>query len=102
MKRVLLALVVLAVLAMACGAGSSEPAATSSPESRAWTACTMFVHSQLGISTSEAQRYAASQVSRSGDTFTIDVYYASVDAQYRCQILRHQNGDMELLSLAER
>jgi hypothetical protein len=102
MKKVLIVLVVLAVAVIACGGGSSEPAATSSPESRAWTACTMFVHTQLGISTSEAQRYATSQVSRSGDTFTVDVYYANVGTQYRCQILRHQNGDMELLSLAER
>jgi hypothetical protein len=102
MKTVLLALVALTVLVMACGGGSSELAATSSPESRAWTACTMFVHSQLGISTSEAQRYTASQVSRSGDTFTVDVYYANVGTQYRCQILQHDNGDMELLSLAER
>jgi len=79
---------------------SSSPTPTSTPQESAWYACTLFVEKQLGASTSKAQRYTASGVTVAApDQYIVEVYYAELGDIYRCELLRHSNGDMELLSL---
>ena len=98
MKKALIVLCVLALAILACGGEAS----TSTPESAAFTACTMFVESQLRVSRSDAQRYAPELVVRDGTLFTVQVYYASLGTTYQCLLDRHDNGDMELMGLSER
>ncbi|MBV6396887.1 MAG: hypothetical protein HFACDABA_02489 [Anaerolineales bacterium] len=79
---------------------SSPPTPTSTPQESAWYACTLFVERQLGVSTSKAQRYTPSGVTTAAaNQYIVEVYYAELGDIYRCELLRHTNGDMELLSL---
>jgi len=89
----------LLLISIACGSSSSvEPTAT--PQELAWTACTVFVKQQLDIPTGDAQRYTPSGVTTLADgRFMVEVYYANQGSTYRCELVRHPNGNTELLSL---
>ncbi|MCC6690206.1 MAG: hypothetical protein IT235_01610 [Bacteroidia bacterium] len=82
------------------GSKASPATPTSTPQRSAWVACTLFIEKQLGVSTSKAQRYTPSGVTTTApDQYIVEVYYAELGDIYRCELLRHSNGDMELLSL---
>jgi len=71
-KRGLIILCALALAIMACGSGGGN--STSTPESLAFTACTMFVEDQLRVDRSDAQRYQPELVerkARSSATITV-------------------------------
>jgi len=104
-----LILILLGVVGLMCLAalggtdgGSGGAPNTSSPESLAFTACTIFIEDQLRVDSSDAQRYLPDLVRRNGSLFTVQVHYASVGATYECSILRHDDGDMELIDLVRR
>lgn len=80
-------------------ASAPRPAAISS--SNAFTACTIFVERQLGVSGRDAQRYSSDCVRQNGDMVVAQVYYASLGTTYTCVLARHSNGDIELLDLYE-
>lgn len=95
---VVLCIIILAVTQL--NEKSSPPTPTSTPQESAWYACTLFVKSQLGISANKAQRYTSSGVTTAAaNQYIVEVYYAELGDIYRCELLRHANGDMELLSL---
>lgn len=101
MKKLLFLFVILALVTFACGGtnnntSNSRPATT---EELAWTACTLFVEKQLGVSQFDAQEYTASGVSSNGATFTAAIYYAKVQSKYQCVMDRHSNGDFQLNEL---
>lgn len=99
MKYILLLFTLLAIVSLACGSSNAVPTATV-PES-AWYACKTFVQQQMGVSSQDAQRYTSSGVTvLPNDAFTVEVYYATLGSTYRCQLLRHANGDWELEDLA--
>jgi hypothetical protein len=86
------------VMLSACG--SSTPIPTATPEEGAWYSCTLFIQQQVGLSTNDAQRYTPSRVTTlADDQYRVEVFYADQGDTYRCELLRHTNGDMELLSL---
>jgi len=97
------ALFLIVFLLSACG-GSGVPTAvptpTSTPQEKAWYACTAFIDRQLGLSFLDAQDYTPSGVTTSGsDQYTVEVFYADQGDTYRCELSRHANGDWQLLSL---
>jgi len=97
---VLIILLVCVYIFSSGGGASTKGTPTTTPREGAWTSCTLFIQKQLGISYLDAQRYNATGVTDLGDgKYQVDVYYAKVNTFYRCGILRHSNGDMELLSL---
>lgn len=102
MKQFFIVLAVMALSVIACG-GSSTPVPTGTPEEKAWYACTYFIQQQLGLSTRDAQRYTASGVKTLEENhYQVEVYYAQQGDTYRCELSRHENGDMQLLGLETR
>ena len=82
------------------GSKSTKSTSTSTPQESAWYACTMFIQKQLGLSLTDAQRYTPSGATSLGaNQYRVQVYYAKTGDTYRCELLRHSNGDMELLDL---
>ena len=101
MLRVYFAFVLLSLLALACG--SSTPSPTLTPEESAWTACTLFVEQQVGLSMRAAQRYAPERVTETADgMYEVRVFYAEPGQTYRCEISRQAGGNWELSGLEVR
>jgi hypothetical protein len=95
---VMLCIVVFALFQS--GSKSSKATPTSTPQESAWYACTTFIQRQLGLSISDAQRYNPNGVTALGNNqYRVEVYYSDQGNTYRCELSRHANGDMELLSL---
>jgi hypothetical protein len=92
----LMAVIALSLMLVACGGGTR----TSSVEENAWTACTLFVEKQYGLSFLDAEDYRESGVLHlSGEQFLVRVWYADQGNQYECMVERRSNGDFLLLSL---
>jgi hypothetical protein len=100
MKLKFLSLGVLVLFILACGSSSnSEP--TSTPQQSAWYACTTFIQQQLDVSARDAQDYTSSGVETlANNQFRVQVFYAEQNSIFLCELERHSNGDMELLSLS--
>lgn len=80
---------------------SSNTKPTSTPQESAWTACAYFVQKQVGVSMQDAQRYTPSGVTKLADNkYKVQIYYADQGSFYMCELLRHSNDDMELISLS--
>ena len=80
----------------------SKAESASTPEESAWYACTQFIQQQMDLPAPAAQRYNPDGITWLGQGhYTVEVYYASLNNFYRCELLRHENGDMELLGLEE-
>ena len=95
---VVLCLVFWAVAQLGGKPSSSKP--TSTPQESAWTACTLFIEKQLGISYLDAQDYNPSGVTMLSDgQYKVTVYYAKLSDTYQCTILRRTDGNWQLLSL---
>jgi hypothetical protein len=102
MKRIYIMFALLAILAIACG-GASKAEPTSTPESKAWTACTLFVQRQVGLSPEGAQRFTADGVTDMGDNhWRVDVFYAGESDTYRCDLLKRDDGNWQLDDLSVR
>ena len=95
------ALFLIVFILSACGGGPKvAPTPTTTPQERAWYACTSFIQQQLDLSILDAQDYTPSGVTTSGgDQYTVEVFYADQGDTYRCELARHANGDWQLLSL---
>jgi hypothetical protein len=79
---------------------SSAPTPTTPPQESAWYACTLFIEKQLGVSTSDAQRYTSGNVIDMGNNqYTVNVYYAKLSSTYQCVLLLLPNHDIQLKSL---
>ena len=97
--RKLLLLALFVSMLLACG-GTSKADPTATPQENAWYACTLFIQQQLGLSMGDAQRYNPSGVTTlEAEHYKIEVYYAKQGNTYRCELIHHSNGDMELVSL---
>jgi hypothetical protein len=82
------------------GGGGGQPTATTSPAESAWTACTMFVNQQVGLSTSDAQEYNPGGVTLlAGNQYQVVVYYAKYTSFYQCSIDHLANGNWQLADL---
>ena len=98
MVFVLICIVLWAMSQSKSSKSNSTP--TSTPQESAWYSCTLFIERQLNISMLDAQRYTTSGVTIEGnDKYKVEVYYAKLGDTYQCELLRHTNGDMELLGL---
>lgn len=97
---VVIALIIIFAISRLSSKSSSSAVATSTPQQSAWYACTLFIEQQLGEDTGNAQRYTSSGVvDQGGSKYQVTIFYASTATSYQCGLLRHPNGDMELLSL---
>lgn len=97
---VIVIIICIAIYAMSQSSANSDATPTSTPQESAWYACTLFIEQQLGADTSDAQRYTSSGVvDQGGGQYQVTIYYANTATSYQCDLARHSNGDMELLSL---
>jgi hypothetical protein len=104
MRYVAIVLAATALFALACG--SSTPAApepTSTPQSKAWYACTLSVDKQLGLSyLNDAERFNPAGVTTlDTNLYRVRVRYADQGSTYQCVLELLDNGDMRLRSLDE-
>lgn len=111
-RRTIIILVIAFVVVIACipclkfavDANKPVPKPTLSPSESAWTACTMFVEKQVGVSILQAQDYSPSRIlALENNRYQVDVYYAKYASTYRCTLYHHvDDGDWELVGLQVR
>ena len=93
-KNKFIILILVAYLLAACTPSQQaiHTAPASSPEEDAWTACTLFVEKQYGISYLDAERYDPNKVAivSNGDYY-VEAFFAKYSTTYRC-LLKH-SGD---------
>lgn len=78
------------------------PEPIKAPEEHAWSACVLFIESELKLATSDAQRYNSAGVIKAGDDYLVDVYYATNDVIYTCFLTRDSNGDWLLREITKK
>lgn len=95
-------IIFIALVSLAC-AGSSTPVPTATVQESAWTACTLFVEQQVGISYLDAQEYNPAGVTDLGsDRYQVEVFFAEQNQTYRCELLRRSDGNWQLEGLEAR
>jgi len=98
--KCLFSIVLLATIVFACSTTPAEPTPTVSPQENAWYACKLFIENQLGIPSTDSQRYTPSGVTATeNNQFKVKVYYAKLDKTYQCELLNRADGNWQLLSL---
>ena len=99
-KRVFYLLGIITLLALAVFAFSQWVAKPASPSQNAWTACTMFIARQIGISANGAQAYDPSIVRLLSDgSYQVDLAYEKNNIAYTCTTKTLPDGTWQLLGL---
>ena len=100
-KRYTVIVVVLVLVCIVFVVVASGLFDSISPQESAWTACTMFINRELGISHLDADNYDPGGVTDlGGGLYKITIYYAAISSIYHCEIL-HINENWELQSLKQ-
>jgi hypothetical protein len=98
MKPIIFLITLFAIVSLGCG--SSTPERISTPEQSAWTACTLFVEKQVGISYLDAQKFNPAGVEDLGDgKYQVEVFFAKQDQTYSCELLKQTDGNWKLEGL---
>jgi hypothetical protein len=75
------------------GGGGDGGETRSTIEEDAWTACTVGIDKQLGLSYMDAQDFTLSGVTSLGSNqYRVDVYYAKYSTYYQCTVEKVSNG----------
>ena len=72
----------------------------ATPQQNAWTACTMFVQNQVGISANAAESFNPAKVKPlTQSDYQVDVYYTKMNITYSCATQLLPDGKWQLTSL---
>lgn len=97
---VLIIIILLTRLSSASKGNTSQSNSPSNPTQSAWTACTLFVEKQYGISYLQAEKYHSSGVKSTGNNqYVVTVNYAKYSSTYECRVFNTASGDWSLLAI---
>lgn len=92
--------IAMLVIVFRLGPNTFKAFPTYTPQEEAWYSCTQYIDQQVGLYARNAPPYSPDSVTNIAESqYRVDIFYATQGQVYRCELLRHSNGGMELLKL---